>query len=57
MQPEQSRYERGLDTMRAIVGPGIESALKVLAATSPDLVRVASPSSLSPTSTSGIPAL
>lgn len=39
MQPEQSRYDRGLGTMRAIFGPGIESALKGLAATSPDLAR------------------
>jgi 4-carboxymuconolactone decarboxylase len=39
MQPEQSRYDRGLDTMRAIFGPGIESRLKGLAATSPDLAR------------------
>jgi 4-carboxymuconolactone decarboxylase len=39
MQPEKSRYEHGLDTMRTIFGPGIESALKGLAATSPDLAR------------------
>ena len=39
MQPEESRYDRGLGTMRAIFGPGIESALKSLTATSPDLVR------------------
>jgi len=39
MQSEESRYDRGLDSMRAIFGPGIESALKGLAATSPDLVR------------------
>jgi 4-carboxymuconolactone decarboxylase len=39
MQPEQSRYDRGLDRMRAIFGPGIESALKDVAATSPDLAR------------------
>lgn len=39
MQSEESRYDRGLATMRAIFGPGIESALKGLAATSPDLVR------------------
>jgi 4-carboxymuconolactone decarboxylase len=39
MEPGQSRYERGLDTMRAIFGPGIESALKGLAATSADLAR------------------
>jgi 4-carboxymuconolactone decarboxylase len=39
MQPEESRYDRGLDTMRAIFGTKIESALKGLAATSPDLAR------------------
>ncbi len=39
MQPEESRYARGLGSIRAIFGPGIESALKGLAATSPDLVR------------------
>ena len=39
MQPEETRYDRGLDRMRAIFGPGIESALQGLAATSPDLVR------------------
>jgi 4-carboxymuconolactone decarboxylase len=39
MQPEESRYDRGLGTMRAIFGPGIESALKSLVATSPDLAR------------------
>ena len=39
MQPEESRYDRGLGSMRAIFGPEIESALKGLAATSPDLVR------------------
>ena len=39
MQPEETRYKHGLDTMRAIFGPGIESALKGLAATSPDLAR------------------
>jgi len=39
MQPEPSRYDRGLATMRAIFGPGIESALKGLAANSPDLAR------------------
>ena len=39
MQPEESRYNRGLAKMRAIFGPGIESALKDLAATSPDLAR------------------
>jgi 4-carboxymuconolactone decarboxylase len=39
MQPEESRYDRGLGTMRAIFGPGIEAALKGLAATNPDLER------------------
>lgn len=39
MHPEESRYDRGLDTMRAIFGPGIESTLKGLAATNPDLAR------------------
>ncbi len=39
MQPEQSRYDRGLDRMRAIFGPEIEAALAGLAATSPDLAR------------------
>jgi 4-carboxymuconolactone decarboxylase len=39
MQPDESRYERGLARMREMFGPGIDSALKGLAATSPDLVR------------------
>lgn len=39
MQPEESRYDRGLASMRAIFGAGIESELKGLAATSPDLER------------------
>jgi 4-carboxymuconolactone decarboxylase len=39
MQPEESRYDRGVATMRAIFGPGIDSALNDLAATSPDLAR------------------
>jgi 4-carboxymuconolactone decarboxylase len=39
MQAEVSRYERGLSRMRAIFGPGVESELKRLAETSPDLVR------------------
>ncbi len=39
MQPEESRYDRGLGKMRAMFGPGIESALQGLAAASPDLVR------------------
>jgi 4-carboxymuconolactone decarboxylase len=39
MQPEEARYERGLAKMREMFGPGIDSALKGLAATSPDLER------------------
>jgi 4-carboxymuconolactone decarboxylase len=39
MEPEESRYDRGLGTMKTIFGPGIESALESLAATSPDLAR------------------
>ena len=39
MKQEESRYNRGLASMRAIFGPGIESALKDLAATSPDLAH------------------
>jgi 4-carboxymuconolactone decarboxylase len=39
MHSEESRYDRGLGCLRAIFGPGIEAALKGLAATSPDLVR------------------
>ena len=39
MQPEESRYDCGLASIRAIFGAGIESALKGLAATSPDLAR------------------
>ena len=39
MQPEESRYDHGLARMRTIFGPGIESALQGLAATSPDLAR------------------
>jgi 4-carboxymuconolactone decarboxylase len=39
MSQQESRYDRGLDTMRAIFGPGIEAALKGLASTSPDLAR------------------
>jgi 4-carboxymuconolactone decarboxylase len=39
MQSEPSRYERGLESMRTVFGPGIDSALKGLAATSPDLAR------------------
>lgn len=39
MQAEESRYERGLAKMREMFGPGIDSALKGLAATSPDLAQ------------------
>ena len=39
MTPEESRYDRGLAKMREMFGPGIDSALEGLAATSPDLVR------------------
>ena len=39
MKSKESRYDRGLDRMRTIFGPGIESALKGLAKTSPDLAR------------------
>jgi hypothetical protein len=39
MPPEESRYDRGLASLRAIFGAGIESALQGLAATSPDLER------------------
>ncbi len=39
MQPEVSRYDRGLAKMREMFGPGIDSALQSLAATSPDLER------------------
>jgi hypothetical protein len=39
MQPQESRYDRGLAKMREMFGTGIDSALKSLAATSPDLVR------------------
>jgi 4-carboxymuconolactone decarboxylase len=39
MSEQHSQYDRGFDTMRAIFGPGIESALQVLASTSPDLAR------------------
>ena len=38
MQQEESRYDRGLGTMKTIFGPGIESAFKGLAETGPDLV-------------------
>jgi 4-carboxymuconolactone decarboxylase len=39
MESEESRYDRGLDRMRAIFGSGIDSALKGLAVSSPDLAR------------------
>ncbi len=39
MPPEESRYDRGLASMRAIFGPEIDSALQGLVATSPDLAR------------------
>ena len=39
MKPEDARYERGLAKMREMFGPGIDSALKTLAAISPDLQR------------------
>jgi hypothetical protein len=37
MKSEHSRYDRGLDRMRAIFGPEIEAALQGLAATSPEV--------------------
>lgn len=39
MLPENTRYDRGLATMRTIFGPGIDAALESLAVTSPDLAR------------------
>lgn len=39
MHPEETRYDRGLGKMREMFGPGIDSALKGLSASSPDLVR------------------
>lgn len=39
MQPEETRYERGLAMMRKMFGPGIDSALKSLEAASPHLAR------------------
>lgn len=39
MQPEETRYERGLATMRKLFGPGIDDALTSLEAASPDLTR------------------
>jgi 4-carboxymuconolactone decarboxylase len=37
MQPEETRYDRGLATMRKMFGPGIDTALQSLEAASPDL--------------------
>lgn len=39
MPPEETRYDRGLATMRKMFGPGIDSALKSLEVASPDLAR------------------
>ena len=39
MQPTELRYERGLAKMREMFGTGVDSSLKGLAATSPDLAR------------------
>jgi 4-carboxymuconolactone decarboxylase len=39
MQPTEFRYERGLAKMREMFGAGVDSSLKGLAATSPDLAR------------------
>lgn len=40
MKPEkESRYDRGLSKMNTIFGPAMESKLKDLSATSPDLER------------------
>ncbi len=39
MSQEESRYGRGLAKMREIFGPEVETAVKALAATSPDLAR------------------
>ena len=39
MQPDETRYDRGLSTMRKMFGPGIDSALQSLQAASPDLAR------------------
>jgi len=39
MPPEESRYDRGLATMRTMFGTGIDAALKGLEAASPDLAR------------------
>ena len=39
MHPEETRYDRGLATMRKMFGPGVDSALQSLEAASPDLAR------------------
>jgi 4-carboxymuconolactone decarboxylase len=39
MPPEETRYDRGLATMRKMFGPGIDTALHQLKAASPDLAR------------------
>ena len=39
MPPDESRYERGLATMRTMFGPGIDAALRSLEGASPDLAR------------------
>jgi hypothetical protein len=39
MQPDETRHDRGLATMRKMFGPGIDSALKSLEAESPGLAR------------------
>jgi len=39
MHPEETRYDRGLATMRKMFGPGIDSALRSLETASPDLAR------------------
>lgn len=39
MHPEETRYDRGLATMRKMFGPGIDSALRSLESASPDLAR------------------
>lgn len=38
-EPAETRYDRGLATMRRMFGPGVESALQSLEAASPDLTR------------------
>lgn len=39
MQPDETRYDRGLAKMQTMFGPGIASALKSLETASPDLAR------------------